>query len=186
MTTSPSQNLTLHPSDPPKPMGICQSGDAVSSKNRELVRNQLKQSKASASTVKLLLLGAGDSGKTTIRKQMKHIYGRGFGKTARKQVAPVIISTLIAGARDVLNGMNSLKIDFVDPAKMEVHAQTVRDIKNIQVLTPEGASALNTLYTDAGFKNAYAKRSDFQLQDCWITFMEACAAFPEWGGVSWG
>lgn len=57
---------------------------------------QLKQDQERASReVKLLLLGAGESGKSTIVKQMKIIHETGYSDEERKQYRPVVFSNTI-------------------------------------------------------------------------------------------
>ncbi|KIH42944.1 hypothetical protein ANCDUO_27064 [Ancylostoma duodenale] len=48
-----------------------------------------------AREVKLLLLGAGESGKSTIVKQMKIIHETGYSDEERKQYRPVVFSNTI-------------------------------------------------------------------------------------------
>ena len=45
--------------------------------------------------MKLLLLGAGESGKSTIVKQMKIIHETGYSDEERKQYKPVVYSNTI-------------------------------------------------------------------------------------------
>lgn len=48
---------------------------------------------------KLLLLGAGESGKSTLFKQMITIYGKGFSESERRAYVPVIWSNIISSMK---------------------------------------------------------------------------------------
>lgn len=53
--------------------------------------------------IKLLLLGAGESGKSTIFKQMKLLYGAGTTLEDKKMMTPVIYSNTIGAMRILLD-----------------------------------------------------------------------------------
>lgn len=67
-----------------------------------------------AKDVKLLLLGAGESGKSTIVKQMKIIHEGGFTQEDNKQFKPVVYSNTIQSMVAILRAMNTLGIQFGD------------------------------------------------------------------------
>jgi hypothetical protein len=66
--------------------------------------------------VKLLLLGAGESGKSTVFKQMRVLYGDGFGEGDRKALTHVVHANLIAAAQTLVRGVEELGLRLDDTA----------------------------------------------------------------------
>ena len=62
--------------------------------------------------VKLLLLGAGESGKSTIVKQMRIIHGAGYNSSDCIQYRRIVYSNTIESLCTILHAMKHLKIEF--------------------------------------------------------------------------
>jgi guanine nucleotide-binding protein G(t) subunit alpha len=153
--------------------------------NRQVSKDQLMAKKADQIQVKLLILGTGDSGKTTWRKQMMNIHGKTFATSSvRKEIAPVIIGNLIQGCQAIIKASRDLGLNLTDLQAMNA-ADLLESVSETTTLSPEIAMAINTLMTDPMFLMSYERRSDFQLQDCWKGFADACINYPTWGGPSW-
>ena len=71
--------------------------------------------------IKLLLLGAGESGKSTIVKQMRVIHDDGYTPGERKQYRSVIHSNTIQSLFAILNAMKKLEIAC---SSVDVHCTT--------------------------------------------------------------
>lgn len=61
--------------------------------------------------IKLLLLGAGESGKSTIFKQMKLLYGAGTTLEDKKMMTPVVYSNTIGSLRVLLDQCKTFGYD---------------------------------------------------------------------------
>ncbi|KAJ3100031.1 hypothetical protein HDU96_010479 [Phlyctochytrium bullatum] len=62
--------------------------------------------------IKLLLLGSGESGKSTVLKQFRLIHGVGFSDQERRTFKPAIVANVINCAKVLVEAMDSLQIPY--------------------------------------------------------------------------
>jgi len=154
-------------------MGMCNSttkaGGIVSSPeenalNRKIDREQEADYKADKQVQKLLLLGAGESGKSTIFKQIVDLYGAGFSEDDYKEYVPIVNA-------NTLNSMQTLlkQSEILGDTKFMLNPSLVSQKKFVldQVagvpLDESIVSAIRELWSDPGIKETYAARAKFQL-----------------------
>ncbi|KAJ5511812.1 Heterotrimeric G-protein alpha subunit [Penicillium expansum] len=107
-------------------MGCGMSTEDKEGKARnEEIENQLKRDKMmQRNEIKMLLLGAGESGKSTILKQMKLIHEGGYSRDERESFKEIIYSNTVQSMRVILEAMESLELPLED-ARHEYHVQTI-------------------------------------------------------------
>ncbi|XP_077294165.1 guanine nucleotide-binding protein G(o) subunit alpha-like [Arctopsyche grandis] len=118
--------------------------------------------------IKILLLGAGESGKSTLVKQMKIIHSCGFSHSERSAFRPTMLDNLLSSMKYVLTGMGRLRINLEDPNNKK-HAHQVllsRSVFDLQFrVIPSVAIALQTLWKDRGVRLAVARGYEYELND---------------------
>ena len=62
------------------------------------------------------LLGLGESGKSTIFKQMKIIHDHGFSERQRAEYRPVVYKNVLETSQHVVNYMRNAALNCVEPA----------------------------------------------------------------------
>ncbi|KAM3592260.1 uncharacterized protein V6R79_015634 [Siganus canaliculatus] len=122
--------------------------------------------------VKILLLGAGESGKSTFLKQMRIIHGQDFDQQAREEFRGTIYSNVIKGVRVLVDAREKLHIPWGDEDNQKygdnLMAFDTRSAKMAsgQLETAEFLKylpAIKALWEDSGIQNAYDRRREFQL-----------------------
>ncbi|KAJ3387685.1 guanine nucleotide-binding protein subunit alpha [Chytriomyces hyalinus] len=96
-------------------MGSCNSTPetaAALKSSREIDKLIKVEEKATGAVVKLLLLGAGETGKSTILKQMRLIYSTGFGQEETELYRRAILGNIITSAKCLVFAMDTLKIPY--------------------------------------------------------------------------
>eukprot|EP00118_Oscarella_pearsei_P000611 m.5375 g.5375 ORF g.5375 m.5375 type:complete len:361 (+) comp13013_c0_seq1:132-1214(+) len=161
-------------------MGSCMSVTAeereARHKSDEIDKELQKTRRERENILKILLLGAGESGKSTFVKQMKIIHGDGFSKEDLAGYRVTICDNLLSSMKIVLNGMGTLRI-ILDVPSNKVHAETVLScVDPFQgsdgLLNPEVGAALKALWDDENVRYAVSKGNEFQLNDSAPYFFE--------------
>ena len=83
-------------------MGLCGSTSLEAQLSREIDRNLRKSRVEHSERIKLLLLGAGGSGKSTVMRQFKMLFGRGFTDDERLVVRGEIRKNVVHGLQTLV------------------------------------------------------------------------------------
>ncbi|XP_046721858.1 guanine nucleotide-binding protein subunit alpha-13b [Silurus meridionalis] len=128
--------------------------------------------------VKILLLGAGESGKSTFLKQMRIIHGQDFDQLAREEFRPTIYSNVIKGIRVLVDAREKLHIPWGD-ASNQTHGEAMMnfDTRSTQGIVESKVflqylPAVRSLWADSGIQHAYDRRREFQLGESVKYFLD--------------
>jgi guanine nucleotide-binding protein subunit alpha len=131
------------------------------------INHQIKQDKTRLrDQVKLLLLGSGESGKSTVLKQMKLIHEGGYTKEERDSFKEIIYSNTVQSMRVILDAMEQMSVhldtdklkyrDVIYALPMEIE----QEILPIQV-----AEDIRALWQDNHVQAVYQRNKEYQLND---------------------
>jgi GTPase SAR1 family protein len=157
-------------------MGLCASLSDDEKKElqttKALEQAQIKMKSKENRFVKLLLLGAGESGKSTLFKQMISLYGNGFSEEERRAYIPFIRSNVIVAIQTLC--ANSDKYGPVS-SNLERIKSEIMELKEKAELTPQLAEKIGMLWGDKGIQATFIKRANFQLSDSAPYFLKRAA-----------
>ncbi|AFR95728.1 guanine nucleotide-binding protein G(o) subunit alpha [Cryptococcus neoformans C23] len=152
-------------------MGGCMSspatGDPVAeARSKEIDRALKEDEKRMAKEVKLLLLGAGASGKSTILKQMRLIHDRPFESDEVEDYRKLTFSNIVGGMRAI--------IDVMDELGLAVQPENRRYISLVDAEPPINTNdsypikyltALKRLWEDPSVQECYKRGNEFALAE---------------------
>lgn len=137
-------------------------------KDEEITRAIQKQRPEFESEVKLLLLGAGESGKSTIFKQMRIINLSDYTDEEKSEFKEVIYTNIMTDIYNLVEGAKKLGIEV---NQSENSLKEIEDLyrygltQPLKVFTPEVAKKISDLWKEKGIQEAYNRRGEFQLND---------------------
>ncbi|XP_021047999.1 guanine nucleotide-binding protein G(s) subunit alpha isoforms XLas isoform X2 [Mus pahari] len=146
-------------------------------KRSKLIDKQLEEEKMDyMCTHRLLLLGAGESGKSTIVKQMRILHVNGFNGDSEKatKVQDIknnlkeAIETIVAAMSNLVppvelaNPENQFRVDYI---------LSVMNVPNFD-FPPEFYEHAKALWEDEGVRACYERSNEYQLIDCAQYFLD--------------
>eukprot|EP01129_Flabellula_baltica_P000627 TRINITY_DN10601_c0_g1_i1.p1 TRINITY_DN10601_c0_g1~~TRINITY_DN10601_c0_g1_i1.p1 ORF type:complete len:353 (-),score=87.62 TRINITY_DN10601_c0_g1_i1:103-1161(-) len=162
-------------------MGNCVGSDELTpiekaklarSKNLEKFNKEMNRS--SDQEIKLLLLGTGDSGKSTFLKQMKHSQNSGFSRNET-------LTYMVALKNNTLRSMKKL-ISILREQDVKLSSRTMKHVAVVEQsgdeLTSEVAESINKIWKDPDFPPFYDHVSHFaQVPSCTPYYFQNAVRF---------
>jgi len=167
------------PASCPSEMGVCGSSqltpaqqaarDAEKQKSKQIEANLHHDHNADLKVNKLLLLGSGESGKSTLFKQMITIYGKGFSDDEKRGFVSIVWKNILEAMRTLC--LQCGQHGDVSAANQQAK-QMFSEMKGEEDLTPEMGVMIKALWKEPSIQAAYDRRSSFQLPDSAKYFFE--------------
>ncbi|CAI2319756.1 unnamed protein product [Caenorhabditis sp. 36 PRJEB53466] len=158
-------------------MGItCSTPEAQEQKRvNAVIDRQLKKDEDNESgNQKLLLLGTGECGKSTILKQINILHNSGYTKSDLQSMTGAVFSNIIQGMATLLRArehfMYKLQFDAIEEDSQHIIA--LADSCKVELpFVPLTFNALIRLWGDDAVQRTYERRAEFQMMDSLVYFM---------------
>lgn len=189
----------------------CGGAPTNTKKLNKFINKDIKdKKKRDAKTFKILLLGTGDSGKSTVFKQMKFLYGTDFDNSVTQEVLESNLKPcLITIIKDTQIIVKALSVKGRKVAKipetfrnLSKEAMAAADIMIVldhtgsldkpqgydsNGLKPEVAAAIKVIWNDEAVQELWDRfRSNLQVSETFAYFADKVSReYPKFGGPGW-
>ncbi|KAI8636996.1 guanine nucleotide binding protein, alpha subunit [Parasitella parasitica] len=145
-------------------------GNSISSKSKAIDKQLKIEKKRAGKEIKIVLLGAGDSGKSTIIKQMKLIHDCGFSTIERENFRAMIFTNLLGSMQALLESMAILKLTFENEMNWSYISLFDRPVNSIQLSIHEPYpiayhQPLVSLWKDKSIQTTFTKGHTFAFNE---------------------
>lgn len=146
-------------------MGNCITSNSSSEVGKAIDRELRVQNQRDENVIKTLLLGAGESGKSTLVKQMKIIHGDGYSRAELTEYIPTVHVNLIHALRNLLRNMGNLGVEFADPNNKKYAENFVSFEVKYARITEDLSSVMKSIWKDSGVKECYTRAYEYEHSD---------------------
>ncbi|XP_077416489.1 guanine nucleotide-binding protein G(q) subunit alpha-like isoform X2 [Vanacampus margaritifer] len=145
--------------------GCCMSSEARERRhiNAEIERQLRRDKKNCRRELKLLLLGTGESGKSTFIKQMRIIHGGGYSEEDKRNYAKLVYQNIYTSMQTMIRAMDTLHIPFHDACHANMLLEV--EVEKVDDLDREYVVAIERLWNDGGMQECFDRRREYQLSD---------------------
>ncbi|KAJ7986980.1 hypothetical protein DPEC_G00334000 [Dallia pectoralis] len=148
--------------------------------HREIERQLRKDKMQSHRELKLLLLGTGESGKSTFIKQMRIINGTGYADADRRGFTRLVYQNIITAVQNMIQAMETLRIKYADDQNIDLASRLSQVEADVCTnLEKWHVDAIRKLWSDQGMQKCYERRREYQLSDStkyYLTDLDRIAA----------
>ncbi|MBN3324905.1 GNAT2 protein, partial [Atractosteus spatula] len=139
----------------------------LAKRSKELEKKLQEDADKESKTVKLLLLGAGESGKSTIVKQMKIIHQDGYSEQECLEFRAIIYGNILQSILAIVRAMSTLGIDYGEPSKAEDGQKLFNLADSIEegTMPAELVTVIKKLWKDSGVQACFERAAEYQLND---------------------
>jgi GTPase SAR1 family protein len=140
---------------------LAEEDKIIYQKNKEIETELQKNAESEGSKIKLLLLGAGESGKSTIFKQMKVIYGKTYTEDDRRQFRSIIYSNILSTMKMLCKQLEVM--DLLCKMHVEDEYNLVISCDETLGLDLTLGNAVKTLWEDPSIQEVWRRRNEFHV-----------------------
>jgi GTPase SAR1 family protein len=163
-------------------MGTCSSSSKVTDQGTNNVDQQLEEARNQEEfNPKILLLGAGESGKSTVIKQIKLIWkvGGGMSERDKQDYRNALRRNTIESILVLIEASKSLNVPIVNE-DAAIHAKHIlADVQSDAELTLELAKQISCVWSDPGIQVVFCRRSEYWNLDATPYYLSEVFRFAE-------
>lgn len=163
-------------------MGLCQSSSLTQAEKQYIAdSNRLdslldEEKVAVGQSVKLLLLGTGESGKSTIFKQMMIIHGDGFSDVDQQAAKPVILRNVVESMQTLVRTLDVKQIALTQKGSREMAEQIMTiNLWSNDFWSESYITLIQQLWKEEVVQDIFAHRSKVQIMDSASYFFDRIA-----------
>jgi GTPase SAR1 family protein len=147
-------------------MGFCGSNRSVDPEAQRqgarLAREIREAALGIARAKKLLLLGAGESGKSTVFKQIRILNTAGYSESELQNFRYIIHRNVLDAIKILAEQVNAMEIELLE-ANEDMCDQVL--LWDSESLNPEMAEVIAQLWEDPGMRKCYERRNEFHINE---------------------
>uniref|UniRef100_A0A8C7Q0D0 Guanine nucleotide-binding protein subunit alpha n=1 Tax=Oncorhynchus mykiss TaxID=8022 RepID=A0A8C7Q0D0_ONCMY len=163
-------------------MACCLSEEAKEARriNDEIERQLRRDKRDARRELKLLLLGTGESGKSTFIKQMRIIHGTGYSEEDKRGFTKLVYQNIFTAMQSMIRAMETLMIPYkYEHNKGNANVVQEVDVEKVYTFENPYINAIKCLWNDPGIQEAYDRRREYQLSDSTKYYMNALDRIAE-------